>query len=306
MTARAHPSPSTLRVLLLVALLSLIWGSTWLVIREGLEDLPPFSSAAMRFLFAALLMAGVARLLAAREGGADPPLRLVLVMGFLNFATSYGVVYWAERVLPSALASVLWAVYPIIQGILSHLALPGEGLRLSQGAGFLLGFAGVVLLFVTDIQSVGPGATTAGLVLLISPAVVAVATTYIKRCGAGVSSLKLNRDGMILGAALLTALALCTERDAELRWTGQAVFSVAYLSVVGTVVTFSIFFWLLRYAPAYQLAVIPYVTPAVALLLGFFVAGEPLGPATLAGMGLILGGVVLVTGWRPKRAASRA
>lgn len=290
-----HPGPGARAVSLLVGLLCLLWGSTWMVIREGLEDLPPFLSAAVRFTIAALLMAVVASRLAGREGGARPTRSLVLMMGVFNFAVSYGIVYWVEQYLPSALTSVLWAIFPLVMAILSHLFLPAERIRPLGALGFLLGFAGVTLLFLTDVRALGADALPAAMVLLVSPLVVAFATLYVKKHGEGTSSLRLNRDAMFLGAALLWVVVFLFERDAPVSWSGAAVASVAYLSVVGTVVTFGVYFWLLRFAPAYKLSVIPYLTPAVALALGAFVAGEPVGPMTLVGMGMILAGVLLVS-----------
>ncbi len=289
----APPGPALATAL--VAVLCLIWGSTWLVIREGLKDLPPFSSAAIRFAVAAFLMIGVARLLAGREGGTRPSWRLVLVMGGLHFAGSYGIVYWAEQFLPSAHACILWAVFPLLMAITGHVALPGERLRPIHGVGFLAGFAGVVLLFATDVRGLGPDGVLAAGVLLVSPLIVAIGTAIVKRYGAGASSLLLNRDGMLLGALLLAIVAVAFERDAELRFTRRALFSIAYLAVAGTVITFTIYFWLLRHAPAYKLSVIPYVLPAVALVLGYFLADEPIGPTTVIGFACIVVGVLIVT-----------
>ena len=300
--ARQGPAPSLM--VGLVGLLCVIWGSTWLVIREGLEALPPFTSAAARFAFAALLMIPVAAALSGREGGDRPPLWLVFATGSLQFAVSYGIVYWAEQYLSSALTSILWACYPLMMAAAGHVAIPGERLHRSQTIGFLAGFAGVVLLFATDISNAGPDAMRAAGVLFLSPFVVAIATVLLKRSGGGVSSLRLNRDSMVVGAAMLIVLAFAVEEPLHVTWTGPAVLSVAYLAVVGTVVAFSIYLWLLRYAPANKLAVIPYISPAVALTLGVVVADEPITVMTPAGLLMILLGVVLVT--RAKRRAVSA
>ena len=297
--AASGPGPGLATAL--TALLCLIWGSTWLVVREGLEDLPPFTAAAARFAIAAIVMVFVAHWLVRREGGERPPFWLSLVQGTCNFAISYGVVYWVEQVLPSALTSILWGIFPLMMAGCAHVGLPGERLRPIHFVGFALGFVGLVLLCATDVRALGPEAVTASLVLLISPAVVAVATTLIKRYGENVSSLLLNRNGLIVGASQLTLLAVLTERDETLSWSGHALFCVGYLAIAGTVVTFSIYFWLLRHAPAYKLSVIPYVTPAVAVVFGWALADEPMGPTTFIGMGLILSGVLFVT-----RPAARA
>ncbi len=273
------------------------------MIERGLDDLPPLTSAAVRFVVAAAGMAVLAACLARREGGESPPLRLSLVLGTTNFALSYAIVYWSETRLPSGLVSVLWAVYPMLQALLGHRYLPGERLGGAQFLGFGLGFLGVALLFVTDLRSIGPGAAPAGGVLLLSPLVVALGTTYVKKHGAAVSSLRLNRDGMALGAAMLGIAALLAERGAPVRWTRGAVLSVLYLAFVGTVVAFGLFFWLLRHAPANRLGVIAYVTPAIALSLGIGVRGEPVTAFTVGGLGLILLGIFLVHR-RGKRAAA--
>ena len=285
---------STAVVLGLVTLICLIWGTTWLVVRIGLHDLPPFSAAAMRFGLAWLVMVGVAPWLARREGGAPPGWKLVAVLGGLNFAGSYGIVYWTETRLPSGLVAVLWSIFPLMQSGLAHGRIPGEDIVGRQWFGLALGMAGVALLFVTDLRSFGPEAIPTGLVLLLSPFISAVGTLYAKRHGAGTSSALLNRNAMGLGALLLGLLALVSERPAEIVWTPTAVGSIFYLAVMGTVVTFSVYFWLLRYATAWVLGLVAYVAPLIALWVGASLGGEAIGPFTIAGTATILVGVALV------------
>jgi drug/metabolite transporter (DMT)-like permease len=288
----ARPSPTW--VFLLTALLCLIWGSTWIVIQSGLEDLPTLGSAAARFTLAGVAMSGLCAVFGAREGGARPSASLTLVLGSLNFAVSYGIVYWTETRLPSALVSVLWAVYPMFQAIVGHAFLPGERLSRAQAIGFGLGFLGVAALFATDLRGLGPAAIPAGAVLLFSPFVSALGTTYVKKHGAGTSSMLLNRNAMFVGAALLWLVALASERGQGFHWSPTALFSLVYLALFGTVTAFGLYFWLLRHTPANRMSVIAYVTPAVALVLGVVWKDEPVGASTLLGLALILGGVTLV------------
>lgn len=294
----APRGPGPIATALLVGLLCLIWGSTWLVIRGGLGDLPPFTSAAARFVAAALLMSLVAAFARGRESGSPPPAWLWLTLGTLNFAASYAIVYRTETILPSGLVALLWGVFPMLSAISGHLFLAGERLRATHWAGFALGLAGLVLLFATDLADLGPGAAPAALFLLLSPVVSTVGNTLVKRHGAAVRSIELNRNAMAFGACLLTALALATEGDVEVRWTPRALLSVAYLSLAGTVLTFGLYFWLLRYVPASTMSLIAYVTPVIALTLGWLF-GEPLTPWTMAGALCILGGVALAMRRRP-------
>lgn len=281
-----------------MALLCLIWGSTWIVIRGGLRDLPVFTSAGLRFALAAACLALLAPRLARLEGGTRAPRWLVAVVGTTNFALSYGIVYWCEQRLPSSLMAVLWSTYPMMMAVVGHLALPGERLRPRNAAGFLLGFAGVLLLFATDLRALGPEALGAALVALCSPLVSAFGTGALKRWGSGCSSVRLNRDAMALAACLLLAAAWLVERDATPQWTPRALASLVYLALAGTVVTFSTYFWLLRRARASRLALISYVVPLVAIALGAGLGGEHVGPTTVLGAGAILGGVGLVLGRR--------
>jgi drug/metabolite transporter (DMT)-like permease len=285
-----------------IALLCLIWGSTWIIIRRGLTDLPPFTSAGARFVLAAAAMTAAAHALHAREGGKRPTLRLSLVVGVCNFGLSYGIVYWSETRLPSGLSSVLWSIFPMLMAITGHLFLPGERLRARQWLGFSIGFVGVVFLFLTDIRNIGENAIPAALVMCQSPLSSAIGTTVLKRHGAGVSSVLLNRNAMWIGAALLCAAAAVFERGAQATWTGVAVASVIYLALVGTAVTFGLYFWLLRHMPAHKLSLISYVTPAIALLLGAFIGREPFTAFTAAGSALILAGVWLVVRGRARAA----
>lgn len=283
--------PGRTTVILAVAILCAIWGSTWLVIKTGLRDLPVLSSAAARFTLAAAVMALLAPVLHRREGGRRPSRWLVLGQGTFNFAISYGIVYAAETVIPSGLASVLWAVFPLMTAVLGHAVLPGERLRLRQWAGLVLSFGGVAVLFVTDLRAIGPEALTAGALLLLSPLSAAIGQVIIKRHGREVSATLLNRDGMLLGALLLWLVAVPLDTAAPVTLTVPAIGSVLYLAIVGTVVTFGLYYWLLRYVASSRLALIAYVTPAIALWLGWAVGDEPLAGTTVMGTALVLLGI---------------
>ncbi len=287
-------APSTRTIAIGIALLCLIWGSTWLVIREGLRDLPPFTSVAARFLVAGTMFVLLGPFVAQKEGGKPPSLRLSLVHGFFAVALPYAIIYWAETTLSSGLTSVLWSVYPLLLGLTAHLLLPSERMRPSQWSGLCMGFFGVALMFATDIAEAGAESVRAGLVLLASPGLSALATTLLKRHGQGTSSVLLNRNGMCLAALSLAILSWTAESGLRARWSPAAIASVFYLALVGTVLAFGLYFWLLRHAPATRLSLIAYCTPVVAVTLGGTIGGEEIGLATLAGMALVFGGVGLV------------
>jgi drug/metabolite transporter (DMT)-like permease len=283
------PSPPVAAALM--ALVAAIWGSTWFVIKIGLGDLPVLTGAGVRFLLAGVVMALISPALSRREGGGRPAARLVVYQAAFQFVFNYGLVYYAESELPSGLVAVLWAVYPLLMALTEHFVLKTVRLGARQWLGFVGAFAGVVLLFSTDVAATSARALPAALLVLLAPAGVVVSTTAIKRHGANASSLLLNRDSMLLGGLILGLGAFVFERPLAVTWTPAALFSVAYLALLGTVLTFGVYLWLLRFVPAYRLSLIAYVTPVLALMVGAFAGGEPLGQSTLFGTALVLGGV---------------
>ncbi|HMQ21441.1 MAG TPA: EamA family transporter [Planctomycetota bacterium] len=295
--------PSRTTILVVYAVLCLVWGSTWVVIKQGLDDLPPLGSAAARFVIAALVLVLLTPFVARREGGQRPPRRVVLIQGTCNFALSYAIVYQSETVLPSGLVSVLWAVFPLMMGVVGHFFVPGERLRRLQGFALVAGFVGVALLFRTDLVGIGDEALRAGAVLLLSPLVCTFGTVAVKRAGPGISATYLNRDGLVLGAVLLVAAAFVFEGGLPTVWTKPALASVLYLAIGGTVLTFQLYFWLMRWVPAYKMSLIAFITPAIALFLGAIVRGEVVRGTTFAGLALILVGCLGVMRGRKPRVA---
>jgi drug/metabolite transporter (DMT)-like permease len=286
-------APSATVTHALLAMLCLIWGSTWLVIKVGLRDIPPFTGAAARFAIAFVCTAALAHALARREGGTRPPRSVVLAHGLCQFALNYGLVYVGETILPSGIVALLWSVFPLFVGLGGHFVLKTEALSRQKWLGVLIAFAGVATLFATDLARIDSRAVTMGLLVLLAPLSVSASTLLIKHRASGASSLLLNRDAMLVGAAALAGAAFALESPASVRLTWVAVWSVLYLSLVGTVLTFGVYMWLLRFVPAYRMSLVSFVVPAVALLLGAAVGGEPIALRTLLGAGLILAGVAL-------------
>ena len=275
------------------ALLCLIWGSTWWVVRVGLEGIPPFTGVSLRFALAGALLAVLARLTGVRLGRDRRERALWLVNGILSFAGSYSIVYWSEQWVPSGLASVLFATFPLFVALLAHRLLPGESLSRAEIAGMLAGFVGIAIIFSEDLTALaGPGVALAAAVMLASPAVSAIASVSVKRWGTGVHPFSLTAVPMLLAAALTGAVALATESGIRHVWDARSIGAVVYLAVCGSAVTFTLYYWLLAHIPAKRLALVAYVIPVEAVALGTFV-GEPLTGRIVVGAALVIVGVAL-------------
>lgn len=299
------PGPARLNGAFL--LLTLIWGTTWAAIRLGLEGLPPFTGVSLRFLVAGLLLLALVPVFGVRFTWSRRELGLWLVNGGLAFSASYTIVYWAEQHIPSGLTAVLFATYPLFVAGLAHLYLPEERLSPPALVGILLGFAGVAVIFSDDLRALG-GANVrqAALVMLGSPSVSAAATVVIKRWGAGIHPLSLTAVPMILTGLVVGVLALVFESRAPLVFDVRSVGALLYLAVLGSAVTFTVYYWMLSHVPATRLALIAYTIPVVAVMVGAVVFDEPVRPKLVAGGLLVLAGVAVVTRARASiRSSSR-
>lgn len=289
----------------LVALLCFVWGSTWLVIKIGLADLPPFLGAGLRFVIASAVLAGLAVARRVPFPRTTQAHLLLLLVGMTSFWGSYGIVYWAEQYIPSGLTAVLFATLPFFTLLLAHPVIPAERVTMRRLLGVAIGFLGVLLVFSGDLAVEHRMGMTAAGVLLLAPLLSAGSNVAVKRWGGDLHPYQLSILPMVYGAAALLATSLWTEDLPAASWTAAAVGSVVYLAIFGSAVAFVIYYTLLREVAVTTLNLISYVFPIVAVVLGYLVLGEVLDRLTLAGAGLVLMGIAIATR-RRRRAAPAA
>jgi drug/metabolite transporter (DMT)-like permease len=290
-----------IRRVALLALLCFIWGSTWLAIKIGLDDVPPFLGAAIRFTVAAailLVLGRIQRVPFPRTRRAHAGL---LVLGLTTFAISYGVVYWSEQYLSSGLTAVLFATHPLLVLLLAHVVIEAERITIRRLLGVVLGLAGVVMIFRSDFALAHPRAPLAAAVVMLSPLTAATNNVAIKRWGSQMHVYNLTTLPMAYGAAALFGVSLLVEDSASARWTAAAVGSIAYLAVFGSVIAFVVFYSLLKRVTVTALSLISYVFPVVAVFLGWAVRGESLDATAGLGAAAILLGIAIAT-WRRRSA----
>ena len=285
-----------LKIVLAFLAVSTIWGSTWLAIKLGLQTVPPFLAAGLRFVLASSVLLMVVRV---REGSIPKTREAKIVyvtMGFLSFTLPFGLVYWGMPYIPSALASILFAAYPFWVALFSYFLLPNERMTVYKAAGIAIGFAGLVLVFSRDLEWSGSSSLPGMVAVLTSAALQGFSLIVVKKYGQPISPFAMNGVGMGIGAVSLLALAFLFEPVGSAVWTSQAVLSILYLALVGSVVTFVSYYWLLKRTDAVYLSLTSFINPIVAVLLGVAVMGERLGPTVLTGAALVLLGIVVANG----------
>ncbi len=288
--------PSPLLLAVLVGVLVLVWGTTWAAIRIGLGGVPPFTGAALRFTVAsALLFLAIPVFRLPFEFGRNAR-RVWLANGLLLFVVSYGTVYWAEQWVPSGLAAILFATFPLFVALLARVLLPGERTSGRVWAGLLLGLAGITWIYSEDLHALaGERTRTAALVFLLSPVATALSNVLAKRWGGGLHPVTLTAVPMAIGAILLGSGAAVFESGTVPRFDAVAVACILYLALFGSVLTFGLYFRLLDRYPATKLSFLAYGTPLVAVLVGTAFLAEPMTWRIAAGGILVLSGVAVGT-----------
>lgn len=280
------------RHVVLYALLCVIWGSTWLVIKIGYGGLGPFNVAAVRFFVAGAVLTALVPLLGARWPQGRTEWALVAWVGVVLFGADYGLIYWAELHIDSGLAAILFATLPLLTIVFAHLYLPGDRITVRKLTGTLLAFLGVAALFGDHVR-LDVSKTTPMLAVIASAVCGATAGVASKRHGAALHPAALNAPAMLIGAVSLLVASLVAGDGFALPRDAATWGAVAYLAIAGSVVTFLIYFSLLKTWSVTSLSFISVFTPAIALLLGFVFLGERPTVWTAAGAVLILGGVAL-------------
>jgi len=280
-----------------LALLVAIWGTTWAAVSVSLRGFPPFTGVALRFIVAAVFLVVIARATGtplAAVNNRDRWLRVVHAL--LTFCLSYGIVFWTEQWVPSGLAAVLFATFPLIVAVMAHFALPGERMSARVMVGTGLGFAGIAAIFAEDFDLLGGRKVmVAALVLLVSPFVAAISTVAYKKWGQGIRPVAFNAVAIIYGAIIMGVVAGITEERGSVVFDRWPVVAILYMAVAGTAITFPLYFWLLEHMPARQVALIGYGTPVVAVFLGILFLDETMTVRTLIGSAMVVTGVAVAS-----------
>jgi drug/metabolite transporter (DMT)-like permease len=281
------------RVWLGLAVVYVVWGSTYLGIDLAVRTIPPFLMAAVRFLIAgSLLYAWAVR----RGDRSDRPTARQWVSAFLIAAPMLAVgnaaVGWAEQTLDTGTASLIVASVPLWMALLDRI-IYGQRLVRAAVTGLLIGFVGVALLVAPG----GGGAGTAAIVLVFGSAAWAIGSLYSRRAPQPSRPLVAAGMQMLAGGLILVVVSATAGEFSSIdpgRVSLESWLGLAYLVVAGSLVAFTTYMWLLRNAPTALVGTYAYVNPFVAVLLGTVILGEPLGWRTLVGGGIVLAAVAMI------------
>jgi len=293
------------KVLLAFSIIYFVWGSTFLAIRVGVREVPPFLLAGMRFLVAGIVLYVWMRV----KGTPTPTARqwsAATLLAVLIFVFDYGLLFWAERRVPSGIAAVMMATIPVFMTLSEILIMKTQRLTIRLAFALLMGIGGVGILVSRSVNfgdaPIDPRGAGALMVGAISWSVASALTRKLPLPSAKAMS---SGAQMLAGGVLLTlAAALLGEFHG---FDVQAVsvkawLALAYLIVAGSIIGFTAYVWLIHNESPTKVGTYAYVNPLVAVLVGYFLGGESIGPRTILGTLLILVSVVLITTMPTKKA----
>jgi drug/metabolite transporter (DMT)-like permease len=284
----------SVNVVLAFAIVYLVWGSTYLAIRVGVSALPPALFAGARFLAAGLLLAVYARFAGQHIPRDRREWKTIAVAAVFLLVGANGLVVWGEQWVPSNQAALIAATVALWLAGLGALGPQGESFSRRRLGGLLTGFAGVaVLMWPADgfvLTHFG-----AQFAILLAALSWATGSIYMKRRRASTPPLMAAAMQSLVGGTLLGVIGLVDGEAPRWVWNAEALAALAYLVVFGSCLAYAAYIWLLHEVSPTALGTYAYVNPVVAVALGGWLLGESLNRTQVAGMLVVLLGVVLVS-----------
>ncbi|MFZ0338539.1 MAG: EamA family transporter [Terracidiphilus sp.] len=300
------------KTLLAFGIIYFVWGSTFFAIRVGVHEVPPLLYAAMRFVAAGLLVYLWATAKKERQPTARQWLSAFL-LAFLIFVVDYGILFWAEQRVPSGIAAVILATIPAFMALSEIVILRTRRLTVRLSMALLSGIAGVAVLMSHSINlgklgSLGGAPIdTAGAVGLVIGAISwSIASALARKLPLPSSKVMSSGAQMLAGGVMLVAISagLGEWRGFDPRSvSGAAWIALVYLVFAGSIAGFTAYVWLLHHESPTKVGTYAYVNPVVAVIIGYFLGGEPLGARTVLGGIFVLASVVTITSMRTKTPA---
>ncbi|HEY0726238.1 MAG TPA: EamA family transporter [Pyrinomonadaceae bacterium] len=279
-----------------------IWGSTWLFIKLGLADLPPITFAGIRFVIACTILFSLILIRRIQLPRARRDWLLLAVSGILSFGFNYGLVFWGEQYITSGLAALLQATLPAFGLVFAHFHLPAERLSWTKIFGVVLGVCGVGVVFSNQLTVAGSRALAGCVALILSAMFAAYSNVLVKAYGKHLNPAVLSAGQMLFGLILLLSVGIPLEGNPfRFHWTPMAVIAMFYLAIVGSVIAFLLYYWLVLNMDVTKSMLIALVTPVVAVILGMIVLNEEFGWRTLAGGAMIISGIGFIVVRKTKK-----
>ena len=301
MTRVHHPATHWV----LLACLVTMWSTTYLSIKVALLGFDTLTVIAARLVLGSLVLLAIAMAAGSRLPRTRVEWGWMLWLALLGNCLPFFFITWGTQYIDSSLAGILVAVMPLGVLVLAHFALPGERITRRKAVGFLLGFAGVVVLIGPDALDLGDTSLlqVLGQLAVLGGALLYAGNAVSARRMPRMDSISVSLATLLIASVLMVGCAFWFEDPFAATPPPEAVWSVIWMGIFPTAVATIVYFQLIRMAGASFMALTNYLIPGISVLLGMVVLGERPGWNAFAGMILILAGVAIAqSAWKPRRA----
>lgn len=297
-TSAAKPRPALGLVIAAFAAVYIVWGSTYLGMRLAIDSIPPLLMAGARFMISGGILYGVMRL----RGVPAPAAvhwRSALITGALLLMVGNGGICWAQQTVPTGIAALIVASVPLWIILVDWLRPRGQRPSRLVVAGLAIGMAGVVVIILgkgsLGQRMVDPVAAT---VLVTANICWALGSIYARHASRPESALLGGAMQMLCGGGLQFLLGICMGELSDFHpqhITATSAWAFTYLTLVGSLVGYTAYLWLLQVSTPARVSTHAYVNPFVAVLLGWWFLQEPIPQSVVIAGALILLSVLLIT-----------
>ena len=283
------------KVLLNYAILCLIWGTTWIVLKKSLMDgTPPLFGSGIRFFVAGLILWAVIFYKKDLPPFTSQAMRIYFQFGIMNLTISYGLTYWATQFIYSSLSSIIWSGFPLCVAVFSYFMLPDEILTKKKILSLILGTSGALLILKEGMNFAENQVLFGIIMVMIAVIIASYPSVYLKRYSNVVSPLHLNAMSQLMAGILLLSVSFIFESNQQMNWSRYDIFALVYLTGPGSLVAWFIYIWLYSHISMAQISYIAFFPPVLASILGWIILDETLTVLAIFGGGLVILGAVLV------------
>lgn len=276
-------------------LLGGVWGSSFLWIKIGLQELGPFTLVAYRLLFGILGMAAVALLMRPVFPRRRKAWVALAIMGITNTALPFTLISWGQLTVESSVASILNSTVPLWALMIAPQFLSDERVTPASVIGLLLGFGGVVLILQRDLNGAWASGTLVGSIAILGAAVLyAGSAVFARRFLDGMNHIVQALVPIFVADSVLWPLAALNESPVVLPAQSHTWIALLWLGLLGSCLAYLLYYYLLHDIGPTRTTMVTYLFPVVGITLGVVFLGEPLDAALVLGALLVLAGIVIV------------
>jgi drug/metabolite transporter (DMT)-like permease len=287
---------SNLQKILILGFLSFVWGTTWIAIKYSLLGFPPFVGAAARFTVAAVVL-----YLYALYQSVDMRINnrhdfyFILISSVLLYLLDYGLIYWGEQYINAGATAVLFATFPLFTGVVANFVFHSEPFQLQKYLGLVIGFLGIAIVFYDQLVQTDFNGLVffAALAIVLSALSAAISLVMVKKYLGHLPTVSLTLHQMIWGVLMLGIVGILLGESHSIQWVTESVLAIVYMGVVASALAFVLYYRILKEMSAITVSSIIYITPIVAIIIGWLLLDEAITKTIIIGMMITFTGIFI-------------